>query len=275
MIFLQMTGIRKYLQLVSIIVFFDIVHCHRIHLSDSILDIINTQHVEQILAERRMNQSRINDAKRLISQNDVDDEDVTESDPDIYHTSDVVDFEYNTNKPARNQASMNRNRNDYIMHYNDSIAASRFPNANANFLADLQAYRGDKILKSSKNALLIAKKELLKLDWCKTESFEQKIREEGCYSKKITNNFCYGQCNSFYIPKSPKRRRKQNFRNSKRDQMQQQQQNVDAFRSCAFCKPSETIWKSVTLRCPSLTPNYRRKRIQIVKECKCIAQPLN
>ncbi|CAO1307167.1 unnamed protein product [Diamesa serratosioi] len=211
----------------SIILFFDIVHCHRIHLSDSILDIINTQHVEQILAERRLNQSRINDAKRLISQNDVDDEDVTESDPDIYHTSDVIDFE------------------------------------------------GDKLLKSSKNALLIAKKELLKLDWCKTESFEQKIREEGCYSKKITNNFCYGQCNSFYIPKSPKRRRKQNFRNSKRDQMQQQQQNVDAFRSCAFCKPSETIWKSVTLRCPSLTPNYRRKRIQIVKECKCIAQPLN
>lgn len=262
-------------QFAALFLFLHIIECHRIHLSDSIMDIINTQHVEKILADRR--------------QNDLD-EDATETETDIYPTSDtLIDFDYNTNQPLRNRVPLPIH-GDIVMKYNDSIIpspsstyAARFPNADANLLNNLQTYRGDKILKSSKSALFIAKKELLKQDWCKTEPFEQKIREDGCYSKKITNSFCYGQCNSFYIPKTPKRRRRNHHNNQKRDprskQQQQQQQpqqnNVDSFRSCAYCKPKEYSFVTVILKCPSLVPNYRRKRIQIVKECRCIAQNMN
>lgn len=243
-----------------------IIECHRIHLSDSIMDIINTQHVEKILADRRQN-----------NNNNLD-EDVTETETDIYPTSDtLIDFDYNT-QPLRNRVPLPIHGDNVVMKYNDSVLptssyAARFPNADGSLLSDLQAYKGDKILKSSKSALFIAKKELLKQDWCKTEPFEQKIREDGCYSKNITNNFCYGQCNSFYIPKSPKRRRR-NRHNQKRDH-RQQRNNVDSFRSCAYCKPKEYTFTTVILKCPSLTPNYRRKRIQIVKECRCIAQNVN
>lgn len=238
------------------------------------MDIINTQHVEKIMADRRQ------------KNNNNLDEDVTETETDIYPTSDtLIDFDYNTNQPLRNRIPLPIH-GDIVMKYNDSIIpspsssyAARFPNVDGNLLADLQDYRGDKILKSSKSALFIAKKELLKQDWCKTEPFEQKIRENGCYTKKIKNNFCYGQCNSFYIPKTPKRRRR-NHRNQKRDHQAKQQQqqhnpNVDSFRSCAYCKPKEYTFTTVVLKCPSLTPNYRRKRIQIVKECRCIAQNIN
>lgn len=260
----------------AIFLFLHIIECHRIHLSDSIMDIINTQHVEKILADRRQ------------SNNNNLDEDATETETDIYPTSEtLIDFDYNTNQPLRHRVPLPIH-GDIVMKYNDSIIASpsppsyaaRFPTtADGNVLGDLSPYRGDKILKSSKSALFIAKKELLKQDWCKTEPFEQKIREEGCYSKKITNNFCYGQCNSFYIPKTPKRRRR-NHHNQKRDhrtrpQPPQQPHNVESFRSCAYCKPKEYTFITVILKCPSLTPSYRRKRIQIVKECRCIAQNVN
>uniref|UniRef100_A0A8W7PF44 Uncharacterized protein n=1 Tax=Anopheles coluzzii TaxID=1518534 RepID=A0A8W7PF44_ANOCL len=66
---------------------------HRIQLSDSILDIINTRHVEQILAERRANASRENE-KRYLVQNDLD-EDVTEDGADLYQTPEVaIDFDF-------------------------------------------------------------------------------------------------------------------------------------------------------------------------------------
>lgn len=263
----------------AIFLFLHIIECHRIHLSDSIMDIINTQHVEKILADRRQN-----------SNNNLD-EDVTETETDIYPTSDtLIDFDYNTNQPLRNRVPLPRVplpiHGDIVMKYNDSIIpsspsyAARFPDADADLLSSLQAYRGDKILKSSKSALFIAKKELLKQDWCKTEPFEQKIREDGCYSKKITNNFCYGQCNSFYIPKTPKRRRR-NHHNQKRDHrakqapMNNNNNNLDSFRSCAYCKPKDYTFITVILKCPSLVPSYRRKRIQVVKECRCIAQNMN
>jgi gremlin len=257
-------------QFALIFLMFHIIECHRIHLSDSIMDIINTQHVEKILADRRQQQQQ--------ASNNLDGDAATETDADIFPTSDtLIDFDYNTNQPHRSRAPLPI-QGEVVMKYNDSVIPStRYPNGNVNLLSDMQAYKGDKILKSSKNALFIARKELLKQDWCKTEPFEMKIREDGCYSKRITNNFCYGQCNSFYIPKMPKRRRK-NHRNMKQMQhrgdhhQRSQQNNVDSFRSCSYCKPKEFSFVTIVLKCPSLTPNYRRKRIQIVKECRCISQ---
>lgn len=249
------------MQFAAIFLLLHIFHCHRrAHsLSDSIMDIINTQQVEKILANRR--------------RNNLDEDAPTESD-DVYPTDTIIDFDYNTNQPPRNNRAPLPIRGDVIMSYNDTSIlpslAARFPNLDANTLADLQNFRGDKVLKSSKSALYIAKKELLKQDWCKTEPFEQKIREDGCYSKRITNNFCYGQCNSFYIPKMTKRRRRAHGNKQKRNKHQ-----IDSFRSCAYCKPKEYTLTTVILKCPSLTPSYRRKRVQIVKECRCIAQNMN
>jgi gremlin len=245
-------------QFAAIFLLIHIVDCQRRE-SASIMDIINTQQVKKILADRRRNSNH--------------DEDATESENDIYPSADtIIDFDYNTNQPPRNNRTPLPIRGDIVMSYNDTSIlpslAARFSHLDANTLADLQNFRGDKVLKSSKSALYIAKKELLKQDWCKTEPFQQKIREDGCYSKRITNNFCYGQCNSFYIPKMSKRRKRAH--GGKRNKHQ-----VDSFRSCAYCKPKEYKFMTVTLKCPSLTPSYRRKRIQIVQECRCIAQNMD
>uniref|UniRef100_A0A182WT14 CTCK domain-containing protein n=1 Tax=Anopheles quadriannulatus TaxID=34691 RepID=A0A182WT14_ANOQN len=271
---------------------------HRIQLSDSILDIINTRHVEQILAERRANASRENE-KRYLVQNDLD-EDVTEDGADLYQTPEVaLDFDFHGRRQGGHGSrhSGSPGHGSALPHNGSGgSASSSSSSSSGDLLADLHAYRGDKLLKSSKNALLVTRKEYLKKDWCKTEPLVQRIREEGCLSRTIVNRFCYGQCNSFYIPKSPKRRRHHAGKptvssysvTSRRDladgggvggggggDFEDEDLTGPAFRSCAFCKPKKFTWMTVTLRCPSLVPQLRRKRIQRIKQCKCIAEPLN
>ncbi|XP_055599998.1 gremlin-1-like [Uranotaenia lowii] len=297
---------------------------HRIQLSDSILDFINTRHVERVLAERRMNasgssssSSTARDEKRYLVQNDllddagggggggVDGGDGADDDQLYAQTPEVaIDFDFNGRRqsgigmiPSGSAASASGAYNETGFQYQSAGSAP-----NADILADLQAFRGDKLLKSSKNALVVTRKEYLKKDWCKTEPLVQRIREEGCLSRTIINRFCYGQCNSFYIPKSPKRRRHHgqeggrgrggnrhghhgnHHSNAAGAALPPREVDLDfededltgpAFRSCAFCKPKKFTWITVTLRCPSLVPQLRRKRIQRIKQCKCIAEPLN
>ena len=113
------------------------------------------------------------------------------------------------------------------------------------------------VIKGSRRAFNVTKLEYLKKEWCKTERFRQVVREEGCLRRVIINRFCYGQCNSFFIPKSNKR-----------------DPNSAAFRSCAFCKPRRTFSVTVTLVCPSRRQRLRRKKVDVVKQCKCMAQRL-
>ncbi|XP_078672750.1 uncharacterized protein LOC144912003 isoform X2 [Branchiostoma floridae x Branchiostoma belcheri] len=108
------------------------------------------------------------------------------------------------------------------------------------------------ILKSSRRALVVTERKYLKQDWCKTQPLRQTVRAKGCLSRTIINHFCYGQCNSFYIPKHVRK-------------------DAESFQSCAFCKPHRYSMITVTLRCPNLTPNFKRKRIQRVKKCKCMS----
>ncbi|CAH1261397.1 GREM2 [Branchiostoma lanceolatum] len=108
------------------------------------------------------------------------------------------------------------------------------------------------ILKSSRRALVVTERKYLKQDWCKTQPLRQTVRAKGCLSRTVINRFCYGQCNSFYIPKHVRK-------------------DAESFQSCAFCKPHRYSMISVTLRCPDLTPNFKRKRIQRVKKCKCMS----
>uniref|UniRef100_A0A671WK08 Gremlin 1, DAN family BMP antagonist n=1 Tax=Sparus aurata TaxID=8175 RepID=A0A671WK08_SPAAU len=105
------------------------------------------------------------------------------------------------------------------------------------------------VLESSQEALHVTERRYLRLDWCKTQPLKQTIREEGCLSRTIINRFCYGQCNSFYIPRH-------NY------------QDGDVFQSCSACKPKTFSTVTYTLFCPGQTPSTRKKRIQRVKLCR-------
>lgn len=108
----------------------------------------------------------------------------------------------------------------------------------------------DEVLESSQEALHVTERRYLRLDWCKTQPLKQTLHEEGCLSRTIINRFCYGQCNSFYIPRH-------------------MYQDGNAFQSCSVCKPKTFTTITYTLFCPGQTPSTRRKRVQRVKQCRC------
>ncbi|XP_051908067.1 gremlin-1a [Hippocampus zosterae] len=108
----------------------------------------------------------------------------------------------------------------------------------------------EEVLESSQEALHVTERRYLRLDWCKTQPLKQTIREDGCLSRTIINRFCYGQCNSFYIPRHV-------------------YQDGSAFESCSACVPKTFSAVTYTLFCPGQTPNTRKKRVQRVKQCRC------
>lgn len=114
----------------------------------------------------------------------------------------------------------------------------------------------DEVLESSQEALHVTERRYLKLDWCKTQPLKQTIHEEGCLSRTIINRFCYGQCNSFYIPRH-------------------MYQEDGAFQSCSTCKPKTFTTVTYTLICPGQTPSTRKKRVQRVKQCRCTSIDLD
>jgi len=88
------------------------------------------------------------------------------------------------------------------------------------------------------------------------------LLQDGCLRTRILNRFCYGQCNSFYIPKS-----QPELTNHDDEYAASSAQ----FRSCALCAPMTTDWTTVVLRCPKLLPPFRRRRVRVVRHCKCLA----
>ncbi|XP_072885354.1 gremlin-1-like isoform X2 [Hemitrygon akajei] len=107
------------------------------------------------------------------------------------------------------------------------------------------------VLDSSQAALIVMDRRYVRRDWCKSHPLIQTLKEEGCVSRTVINRFCYGQCNSFYIPSY--------------------EYGGDPFRSCSFCKPRKFNTVTISFNCPSLQPSSRRRRIQLVKECRCIS----
>ena len=106
------------------------------------------------------------------------------------------------------------------------------------------------VLSSSREALVVTARRYLRSDWCKTQPLRQTVSEEGCRSRTVVNRFCYGQCNSFYIPRHV-------------------YHEDSAFQSCATCKPKTYTTVTYTLVCPGQTPSTRKKRVQRVKQCRC------
>ena len=114
----------------------------------------------------------------------------------------------------------------------------------------------DEVLESSQEALHVTERRYLKLDWCKTQPLKQTIDEEGCLSRTIINRFCYGQCNSFYIPRHIYK-------------------EEGAFQSCSTCKPKSFTTVSYVLICPGQTPSTRKKLVKRVKQCHCASIDLD
>uniref|UniRef100_A0AAY4B006 CTCK domain-containing protein n=1 Tax=Denticeps clupeoides TaxID=299321 RepID=A0AAY4B006_9TELE len=116
------------------------------------------------------------------------------------------------------------------------------------------AAAAEEVLDSSQEALHVTERRYLRTDWCKTQPLRQTLSEEGCVRRTVVNSFCYGQCNSFYIPRH---------------------QEDGAFQSCSICKPRSFTTVIYTLFCPGKTPNTRKKRVQRVKQCRCTSIDLD
>ena len=112
----------------------------------------------------------------------------------------------------------------------------------------------NKVIRGSRKAVTLTKMEYLRKDWCKTDLFTQIVREPGCQKRQVLNRFCYGQCNSFFVPKFSK-----------------SNAISAAFQSCTVCAPRKWSWVTVTLRC-SGSQKRKRKRVQVVKQCKCMSK---
>lgn len=148
--------------------------------------------------------------------------------------------------------------------------------------------RPDKVLKSTADATVVMTKlSNLKKDFCKSETFVQRIKEPGCVGRNVVNRYCYGQCNSFYIPEGQKRkrgransRRNHKLRSSSAastpfpDYLEDEDLTAPAFKSCPTCRPTSLVWITVKLRCPKLSPPYRKKRIQKIQQCKCMEESM-
>ena len=96
---------------------------------------------------------------------------------------------------------------------------------------------------------LIMRAEEWKLEWCKAKAFNQTVRQPGCFSREIENKYCYGQCNSIYIPG---------------------QRNLD---SCNSCRPKSYQFVAVTLLCPFTAKKRQHKQVQMIYSCYCITCP--
>uniref|UniRef100_UPI00358F4E46 gremlin-2-like n=1 Tax=Myxine glutinosa TaxID=7769 RepID=UPI00358F4E46 len=112
------------------------------------------------------------------------------------------------------------------------------------------------MLGSSHKALVVTERKYLRQDWCKSRPLQQNVSADGCESRTFVNRFCYGQCNSFYIPR----------RGVSGEEA--------PFRSCAFCRPQRTTLDTVELLCPDAHPHIRYERVTRVKTCRCAAVPL-
>ena len=126
----------------------------------------------------------------------------------------------------------------------------------ADFVATIPMMSPQEVLRArNENAptLFVMKKTQLRHDWCKTRVLKQVVESDGCRPLSVHNNYCFGQCNSVYIPLSG---------------------DKSSFESCAVCTPMLAYYKVVTLKCPRKIVKYKRKKIQYIKRCRCTAAKL-
>ena len=93
--------------------------------------------------------------------------------------------------------------------------------------------------------------------WCRTQKTRVAVTAPGCRTKFVKNNYCYGQCNSYYLPSALT----ENVINGGRPTFM-----------CHICAPVKLRVRKVYLNCPNAPHNKRkRRRVQIVEECRCVS----
>uniref|UniRef100_A0A8C9WWX9 Gremlin 2, DAN family BMP antagonist n=1 Tax=Sander lucioperca TaxID=283035 RepID=A0A8C9WWX9_SANLU len=129
------------------------------------------------------------------------------------------------------------------------------------------------MLSSSREALVVTERRYLRRDWCKTQPLRQTVSEEGCRSRTVVNRFCYGQCNSFYIPRhmGPSSGQAQNRGQASGSGRKGHNKAQEPFQSCSFCRPHRITQLTVQLDCPDLQPPFRHRKVQRVKQCRCMS----
>lgn len=129
------------------------------------------------------------------------------------------------------------------------------------------------VLSSSREALVVTERRYLRRDWCKTQPLRQTISEEGCRSRTVVNRFCYGQCNSFYIPRhmGPSSAQAQSRGQASGSRRKSRNKSQEPFQSCSFCRPHRITQLTVQLDCPDLQPPFKHRKVQRVKQCRCMS----
>ncbi|CAI9536977.1 unnamed protein product [Staurois parvus] len=80
---------------------------------------------------------------------------------------------------------------------------------------------------------------------CDALPFVQDIFRDNCAKLQVPNKFCFGQCNSFYVPGWP----------------------VEILQLCASCAPVRTRRISVPLQCHGGRLSW--EEVVLVEECSC------
>ena len=92
---------------------------------------------------------------------------------------------------------------------------------------------------------IMSTKDMLK-EICLAKPFNQTITHDNCTPKTIENNFCYGQCNSLYIPEV-----------------------TDLpMATCFTCQPSQTVQERVPLQCID-NNRFQQRFITVEKILSC------
>lgn len=98
-----------------------------------------------------------------------------------------------------------------------------------------------------------------KADKCEIFTYNQTIYKRGCLPSIITNNLCYGQCGSFYVPK------KDPF-----------VMNVSPlFQDCRHCVPDKYDMIHIPMYCPLRKRKHRLKKVMIIRSCRCKRKACN
>lgn len=108
------------------------------------------------------------------------------------------------------------------------------------------------LLKTSKSpSQVLMGMDKIRENFCKTQPFAQTIQLPGCHPKTIINNFCYGQCNSFFIPNH----------------------STGPFRTCGNCEANKTHKLKINLVCPGRVQGIQTVHVEKVLSCACVSRP--
>ncbi|NP_001037924.1 DAN domain family member 5 isoform 1 precursor [Xenopus tropicalis] len=100
-------------------------------------------------------------------------------------------------------------------------------------------------MRSHPDQVLPIGQDALKRSRCHALPFIQNVFRKNCFPVRLPNKFCFGQCNSFYVPGWP----------------------AGLSQPCTSCAPSRSRRISLPLRCRA--GHLAWQEVELVEECEC------